>query len=312
MRNLKTESQSSLPIRLKGKRRDWSLFIISLPLMVIILLFSYVPLAGWIISFFEYRPGLSLLSSNFVGLKYIKMIFTDRNMTKVLTNTLIFSALYFAIYWMPVAFAILLNEIQRTRFRKLVQTVSTFPHFISWIIVYSLSFAMFSTDGVLNLFIKLFGGAENATNLLADADKVFTIQTAIAQWKGLGWSSIIYISAISGIDQELYESAVIDGAGHFRCAWNITLPGVLPTFAVMLVINIAGVFNTGYEQYFLFKNPVTAPKIEVLDLYVYRMGLQLGDFSYATAVGLVKSTISLILLFIANNISAKIRGKSVV
>jgi putative aldouronate transport system permease protein len=312
MRALKTQTQSNLSIRRKGKRRDWSLLFISLPLVALILLFSYAPLVGWIISFFEYRPGLSLFECDFVGLKYFKLIFTDRSMPKVLTNTLIFSALYFAIYWMPVAFAILLNEIQCTRFRKLVQTISTFPHFISWVIVYSLAFAIFSTDGVLNLFIKLFVGTENATNLLADADRVYTLQTAIAQWKGLGWSSIIYISAISGIDQELYESAVIDGAGHFRCAWHITLPGVLPTFAVMLVINIAGVLNTGYEQYFLFKNPVTAPKIEVLDLYVYRMGLQLGDFSYGTAVGLVKSAISLILLFFSNSISAKIRGKSVV
>ncbi len=298
--------------KINKQKKQWNLFFMTLPFMVLILLMNYVPIGGWILSVFDYRAGLSLFQCEFVGLKYFKMIFTDRNIPKVLTNTLVFSAIYFAITWLPMAFAILLNEVQHTRFRKLVQTVSTVPHFISWIIVYSLAFALFSTDGVLNLFIYKLGGSERATNILANPDIVYTVQTAIAQWKSLGWSSIIYIAAISSIDQEQYESAVIDGAGRFRCAWHITLPSILPTYVVLLLINISGILNTGYEQYFLFKNSVTAPKIEVLDLYVYRMGLQLADYSYATAVGVTKSVISITMLFLANYIARKIRGSAII
>ena len=151
-----------------------------------------------------------------------------------------------------------------------------------------------------------------ATNILADADSVYVVQTAIAQWKGLGWASIIYIAAISGIDQEQYEAAMIDGAGRLRCAIHITFPSILPTFVVMMLLDISNILNTGYEQYFLFKNAITAPKIEVLDLYVYRMGLQLADYSYATAVGIVKSLISITMLFGANALAKKVRGTSIV
>ena len=306
-----TSHAESLEPRKKGKKQ-WSLLFLTLPFMIVILLMSYVPIGGWILALFDYRTGRSLFECDFVGLKFFKMIFSDRNVPKVLMNTLVFSGIYMAISWMPMIFAILLNEIQRNRFRKVVQTVSTLPNFIGWIIVYSLAFAVFSTDGALNLIIQTFGGAERATNILADPKHVYIVQTAIAQWKNLGWASIIYISAISGIDTEQYESAVIDGAGRFRCAVHITLPSILPTFVVLFLLDISNILNTGYEQYFLFKNSITAPKIEVLDLYVYRMGLQLADYSYATAVGITKSVISIAMLFIANYVAKKIRGSSII
>jgi len=307
----KVLSAEGIPLRRK-KKKQWSLLWLTLPFMIVILLVNYVPLAGWILSVFDYRAGRSLLQCDFVGFKYFRMIFTDRNIPQVISNTLIFSAIWFVISWMPMVFAILLNEIQRSRFRKFAQTMTTLPNFIGWVIIYSIAFALFSTDGVLNLLIHQLGGPEAATNALADSRSVYWVQTAIAQWKGLGWASIIYIAAISGIDQEQYEAALIDGAGRFKCAWHITIPSILPTYVVLLLLDIANILNTGYEQYFLFKNAITASKIEVLDLYVYRMGLQLADYSYATAVGITKSAISILMLFTANFIAKRIRGSSII
>ncbi len=304
--------QADTPLRRKKSTKQWSLLWLTLPFMIIILLMNYVPIGGWILSVFDYRAGKSLFNCDFVGLKYFKMILSDRNIPMILKNTITFSAIWFLISWFPMAFAVLLNEVQKSRFRKFAQTMTTLPNFISWVIIYSLAFALFSTDGVLNVIIHQLGGPEAATNILADDSLVYGVQTAIAQWKGLGWASIIYIAAISGIDQEQYEAAMIDGAGRFRCAWHITIPSILPTYVVLLLLDISNILNTGYEQYFLFKNAITAPKIEVLDLYVYRMGLQLADYSYATAVGIVKSVISIAMLFGANAIAKKIRGSSIV
>lgn len=295
----------------KKSKKQWSLLWMTLPFMILVLLMNYIPIGGWILSLFEYRPGRNLFDCDFVGLKYFKLIFTDPQIPKTLVNTLIFSAIYFLLSWMPMVFAILLNEVQCTRFRKIAQTMTTLPNFISWVIVYSLAFSIFSLDGLLNNVIQMIGG-EGSTNLLADSSIVYIMQTAIAKWKGLGWSSIIYIAAISGIDQEQYEAAAIDGAGRLRQAWHITMPSIMPTFIVMMIMDIAAILNTGYEQYLLFKNPVTAAKIETLDLYVYRMGLQLADYSYASAVGILKSLISIAMLFAANAIAKKIRGSSIV
>ncbi|MDD6175051.1 MAG: ABC transporter permease subunit [Firmicutes bacterium] len=304
--------QASSALRRKKGKKQWSLLWLTLPFMILILLFNYVPLGGWILSIFDYRAGKSLFDCEFVGLKYFKMIFTDRNIPSVLKNTVIFSAIWFCISWLPMMFAVLLNEIQCSKFRKFTQTMTTLPNFISWVIIYSLAFSIFSSEGALNMLIYKLGGPQFATNILADSDSVYVVQTAIAQWKGLGWASIIYIAAISGIDQEQYEAAMIDGAGRLRCAIHITFPSILPTFVVLMLLDISNILNTGYEQYFLFKNAITAPKIEVLDLYVYRMGLQLADYSYATAVGIVKSLISITMLFGANALAKKIRGTSIV
>ena len=304
--------QASSALRRKKGKKQWSLLWLTLPFMIMIFLFSYIPLGGWILSVFDFRAGKSLFNCEFVGLKYFKMIFTDRNIPLVLKNTVIFSAIWFCISWMPMMFAVLLNEIQCSKFRKFTQTMTTLPNFISWVIIYSLAFSILSSEGALNMLIYKLGGPQMATNILADADSVYVVQTAIAQWKGLGWASIIYIAAISGIDQEQYEAAMIDGAGRLRCAIHITFPSILPTFVVMMLLDISNILNTGYEQYFLFKNAITAPKIEVLDLYVYRMGLQLADYSYATAVGIVKSLISITMLFGANALAKKIRGTSIV
>lgn len=294
----------------KKPRKRWDLFFISLPLMILVFIFSYLPLLGWSLSFFEYKPGTPLLANEFVGGKYFELIFNSRDIRRVMTNTIIFAVINFCLLPLPMVFAIMLNEISSSGFRKITQTLTTLPHFISWIIVYSLAFAIFSTEGLLNELLAMMG--LKPQKLLQDKTAVYWFQTCISQWKTLGWSSIIYIAAITGIDQELYEAAAVDGAGKLRCAIHITLPGLLPTFIVIALLAVANFMNSGLDQYFMFQNAVVMKKIEVLDLYTYRVGLQNQDYSYATAVGMLKSLISLAMLFTTNAIAKHVRGDAIV
>ena len=292
------------------RKKNWELFFAALPLMLLVILFFYVPLGGWIISVFEYRPGRALFSSTFIGLKYFKMFLTDRAVIRVLLNTVIFSGIGVLLSPFPMIFAIGLNEIRVNKLKKIFQTMTTLPNFISVIIVYSLAFAMFSTEGLFNS-VLVSRGLEPSVNYLSNKDLVYVFQTFVSQWRYVGWNAIIYMAAIAGIDQELYEAARIDGAGRLRCAWNITVPGVMPTYIVLFLLSVANFVNTGFEQYFVFQNPVVYNQIEVLDLYIYKMGLKLFDYSYATAVGILKSFVSIALLTMANVIAKQVRGTSI-
>ncbi|MDR2019985.1 MAG: ABC transporter permease subunit [Treponema sp.] len=296
--------------RLGHPRQGWNLFFLALPFMVVVILFRYVPLAGWILSFYEFHAGTPLFKNQFVGLKYFKLLLASRDFYRVLKNTAIFSFLNYLLLPLPMIFAILFNEIPFKKFRRIAQTLTTLPHFISWIIVYSLAFALFSNEGIVNRLLGLFGFPEQ--NLLTSSEAVYLFQTGILQWKTLGWSAIIYIAAITGIDQELYEAARVDGAGRFRCVWHITLPGLMPTFIVLALLAIANFVNSGLDQYFVFNNAFVAQNIEVLELYTYRVGMQVFDYSYATAVGIFKSVISIALLFITNYLAKKFRGESII
>lgn len=302
--------QAPLAIRPRRRKKQWNLFFLALPLILIVFLFSYVPLLGWSLSLVEYKPGIALKDCEFVGLKYFKLLLTNLNTARVMKNTLIFSLLGFCCLPLPMILAMLLNEIDAAPFRKAAQVITTLPHFISWVIVYSVFFAIFSTEGMLNQMLLSLGLKRQA--ILTDRDAVYWFQTVITQWKSVGWGSIIYIAAIAGIDQELYEAAVVDGAGRFRCALSITLPSLMPTFVVMMLLNVSNFVNTGMDQYYIFKNNIIYNKIEVLDLFVYRLGLQQGDYSYAIAVGILKSFISIALLFTANATAKRVRGESIV
>ena len=292
--------------------QQWKLFWLVLPFMILVILLAYVPIAGWVVSLYDYKTGIPLFQNRFIGLKYFKEILTDRDILKALKNTLIFSGINFCLTPLPILFAICLNEITNSRYRKFVQTATTLPHFISWVILYSFVFAMVSTEGVVNKVGMNLGLLSAPINPLQNLKIVYPLQIGLGKWKSLGWGAIIYIAAIAGIDQEQYEAAVIDGAGRFRTALHITLPNLLPTFVVLLLLNISNIVNTGYEQYFVFKNSLVYDKIEVLDLYIYRMGLQLGDYSYATAVGILKSLVSIVMLCITNTLAKKIRGETIV
>ncbi len=283
-----------------------------MPLVVVVLLTAYVPIGGWIISLFNYKPGIPLFQNEYIGFKFFKEIFSDVDIWRTLTNTLIFSGIQFLLMPLPMLFAIALNEITKSRYRRIVQTMTTLPHFVSWVIVYSMAFVLFSNGGLMNTVLTDMGIISEPLKILDNNNIVYTLQNIIAQWKDLGWGAIIYIAAIAGIDQEQYEAATIDGAGRFRTVLAITIPNLMPTFVVLMLLNVAGFINTGYEQYFVFKNSMVMGKIEVLDLYIYRMGLQLGDYSYSTAVGIIKSFVSIAMLFTVNKISKHVRGESII
>lgn len=299
------------PKKAKWTKREWKYFYLVLPFMVVILLLEYVPLMGWTISLFDYRPGVSLAKTEFIGLKHFLGVFKDKDILRTLKNTLIFAGINFVLNPLPLVFAVCLNEIRHAKYKKFVQTVTTLPHFISWVIVYSFAYAIFSSEGVMNAVLMGMGITEKAILPLQNPDIVYPLQIAISKWKEMGWSAIIYIAAIAGIDQEQYEAARIDGAGRLKTAQYITIPNLMPTFITLLIMNVASIINTGYQQQFVFKNAIVYNKIEVLDLYIYKMGLQLGDYSYATAVGILKSIVSISLLFMTNAVAKKVRGSSI-
>ena len=231
---------------------------------------------------------------------------------KELLDSLAMSGIGILTSWMPMVFAIFLCEMKNLRFRRFVQTFTTVPNFISWVLVYAIAFCIFSTDGFLSSMFVNMGIWDEGRNLLMNGDHMWIKMWAWGTWKGIGWSAIIYIAAISGIDQQLYEAATVDGAGRFQRMWHITVPGLLPTFFVLLLMSVANILSNGMEQYLVFENATNTSSIMVLDLYVYKLGIGKGSIPLTTAVGMLKSVISVILLFGANGISKLLRGESII
>lgn len=297
----------------------YKLFLMILPFLVLTVVFAYLPLYGWRYAFFDYRPGTPLTLDDFAGLKWFRLLFgnpaTRNDLIRVLRNTLVMSALGIGTSWLPMLFAMFLAEIKSNSVRRFVQTFTTIPNFISWVLVYTFAFALFSTEGFVNQLLQILNISDKAQNYLMSSSNMWLKMWAWGSWKGLGWSAIIYIAAIMGIDQQLYEAASIDGAGRFQRMRHVTLPGLLPTFSVLLLLSIANVLSNGMEQYFVFKNSANQATIEVLDLYVYNLGLgtgSTGNIPLATLIGMFKSVVSIVLLFIANRASKLIRGESIV
>ena len=312
IRLCKMASEEKMEMEMKFR-----LFLMLLPVLLLTFLFCYLPIYGWRFAFFDYKIGDVLSADNFVGLKWFKYLFenaaTRNDLVRVLRNTLAMSGLGIATSWLPIAFAILLSEVRSTKFQRFVQTFTTIPNFISWVLVYSFALALFSSDGFLNSFLRNVLGQTGAnTDYLANASHVWLKMLLWGTWKGVGWSAIIYIAGISGIDQQLYEAAHVDGAGRFRCIWHVTIPGLMPTYCVMLLMSIAGILSNGMEQYLVFENALNKDVIEVLDLYVYNIGIKQGLIPISTVVGVSKSLVGVTLLFLANRVSKTVRGTSII
>jgi putative aldouronate transport system permease protein len=295
----------------------YRLFWYASPLLLLIFVFSYLPLYGWIYAFFNVRPGFSLFTSEFVGLKWFRSLVANPTQTtevmRVMKNTMAMSLLGIVTSVFPVIFAILLSELRSVKFKKWVQILTTLPNFISWVLVFSIAFMLLSVDnGIINKLLIDFGFQDKGINFLASDSHIWLKMTLWALWKGLGWGAILYIAAITSIDQELYDAAKVDGAGRFRLMWHITVPGVMSTYFVLLLLSIANFINNGLEQYYVFQNPINKNSIEVLDLYVYNIGLLGSNFSFATAISMLKSIISVALLFFANRLSKLVRGESII
>jgi putative aldouronate transport system permease protein len=299
-----------------GLPDKYKLFFMVLPFILLVLVFSYGPLFGWSYAFFDYRPGIPLNRESFVGLKWFTTLVSSPvqrgEVLRVMTNTIVMSLLNIACSVLPAAFAVFLSEVKTPWYKKSVQILTTLPNFISWVLVYSFAYALFNTNnGFLNSLLIKLGINDRPINFLADPANTWLKMCVWHIWKTLGWSSIMYLAAIAGIDQELYEAARIDGAGRFQIMWHITVPGIMETYFVLLLLSIANFISNGMEQYFVFQNPMNRNRIEVLDLYVYNIGLGGGSFSYATAVSILKSIVSLTLLFVANGLSKAIRGNTI-
>lgn len=303
---LKKECEEKMEIESKYK-----LFLMFLPFLALCFVFSYLPLWGWRYAFFDYRSGDVLSMDKFVGTKWFTYMFqnsaTRRDIARIMKNTLAMSGLGIATSWVAMAFAIFLSEIKNSAFRRFVQVFTTIPNFISWVLVYAIAFAIFSTDGFIN---SMTG---NNFDYLASTSHLWLKMLAWGMWKGLGWSAIIYIAGISGIDQQLYEAATVDGAGRFQKMLHITVPGLSSTFFVLLLMSIAGILSNGMDQYLVFSNAQTKDALEVLDLYVYNIGIGSQDalIPFSTVVSMTKSVVSVVLLFIANGASKLIRGESI-
>ena len=311
-----------LPKPAKGERYElapkYRLFLMALPFLVLVTLFAYLPLWGWRYAFSDYNPGFALTFDDFVGLKWLRYLFsnaaTRADIVRVMKNTFAMSGLGIATAWLPMVFAIFLAELRSQPFKRGVQTLTTIPNYISWVLVYSVAFAIFSTEGFFNWMLVNLGIIEEGTNHLMSNANIWLKMWAWGTWKGLGWSAIIYIAGISSIDPQLYEAATVDGAERYRRMWHITVPGLLPTFFVLLLLSIANILTNGLEQYLVFDNPANRSQIQVLDLYIYHLGIASprGNIPLATMIGMLKTIISVTLLFGANRASKWLRGETIV
>jgi len=295
----------------------YRLFLMILPFLVLIVLFAYLPLAGWRYAFFDYTPGMNLSMDDFVGLKWFRFLVSNpaqrAQIVRVLTNTFALSGIGLATSWLPMAFAIFLSEMRSRKFKRTVQTFTTIPNYISWVLVYGIAFAIFSTEGFFNWMLSNLGLIDNPVNHLMSGSNIWLKMWAWGTWKGLGWGAIIYIASISSIDPQLYEAAMVDGAGRFKRMWHITVPGLLPTFFVLLLLGISNVLSNGLDQYLVFENHANRSTIEILDLYIYNLGLAgSGNIPLSTLIGMLKSLISVILLFSANRLSKLVRGETII
>ncbi len=308
----KQKKKASKMAAAEGKK----LFLLILPFLILTFMFSYFPLHGWIYAFFDYRAPLKLSQCEFVGLKWFKTLFSNKTqvaqLIQVMKNTFAMSLLGIATSFLPVLFAVFLNEIKCKWFKNVVQTLTTLPNFISWTLVYAVAFSLFSTTGMMNSVLEHIGLITEPIKFLDSGDHVWLSMILWSTWKGLGWGSIMYLAAIAGIDQEMFEAAKVDGAGRWAIIKNITIPSILPTYFVMLMLSIANFLNNGMDQYYVFMNSFNKSSIQVLDLYVYNIGMTGKSLSLGTAIGILKSLVSVVLLFIVNTASKKTRGETIV
>ncbi|WP_312886418.1 ABC transporter permease [Paenibacillus plantarum] len=282
------------------------------PGVLFLLIFSYIPMYGILIAFKDYDLFLGVSGSPWVGLEHFKEFFIDANFMNVLRNTLAMNILVLIFgFPAPIVFALFLNELTTARFKRFVQTISYLPHFVSWVIFGGLIMTVLSpSNGILNLLLQKLHIINEPLNFMGKPELFWFIMVGAEMLKGIGWGAIIYIAAIAGVDQELYEAAKIDGAGRFQRMWYITVPSIMGTIVIMLIFAVSSILNTGIEQMLVMQNPLNLDVSETIDTYVYKVGLQQMRYSYSTAVGLAKSLVALILLIGANQVTRKISGNS--
>lgn len=299
----------------KSKKKAQSLkeFLYIVPFLALVAIFSYYPLYGWVYAFFDYKPPFPLTMDSFVGFKWFKsMVENSTKITqlwKVLRNTFAISGLSLGFSWFPMIFAVFLNEIRSKRYRKFVQTVTTLPNFISWVLVYSIAYSVLNSTGAVNTIMMELGLVDTPQLFLQSSEHVWFKMWLWLTWKNAGWAAIMYIAAMSGIDEEMNEAARIDGASKIQIIWHITLPSLLPTYFVLVMLNLANFLTNGMEQFYVFQNAFNKEYIQVLDLYVYNLAMGGGGYSLSVAISIFKSVVSVLLLCATNGLSKLVRGE---
>ena len=293
----------------KDMRANWSLYLMAVPVLAYYILFSYKPMYGALMAFFNYKPARGFSGSEFVGLQNFIEFFKSPFFARTIKNTLAISVLNLIFCFpAPIILALLLNEVRNAKFKKVVQTVTYIPHFISLIVVCGMVSQFCLSSGLINDIIEFFGGTRVA--LLQNPKYYRTIYILSDIWQQVGWSSIIYLAALSGVDKNLYEAAELDGANKWKQTLHVTLPGILPIIVIQFILAVGNLMSVGYEKTILLYNPTTYSVADVISSYTYRMGLVDNDWGYSTAVGLFNSVVNCTLLVFTNKMSKKLTENS--
>lgn len=286
---------------------NWMLYLMMLPIIAYYLIFKFGPMFGLSIAFMDYKPAKGFLGSNWVGFKHFKNFFGNYYFGRLLRNTIRISVFSLLTFPAPIILALLLNELKSKRFAKWAQTITYIPHFISTVVICGIIVKLTSSSGGITAILHMLFGIEKET-LLSKPQNFLPIYILSDLWQTIGWNSIIYLSALAGIDQELYDAAKVDGAGRFKQVIYITIPCLMPTIIIMLILKMGKIFDVGYEKIMLLYNPAIYDVADVINTYVYRKGLVDAQFSYSAAVGLFNCVVSFALVTITNKISKKASG----
>ncbi|MCC3376041.1 ABC transporter permease subunit [Cohnella sp. REN36] len=287
-------------------RSQYQLLLMSVPCMVLLILFTYVPLWGWIMAFQDYSLSKGIAGSPFSGFSHFADLFRDDRFYLVLRNTLAMSGLSLATDFVgAIALALLLNEVRVRLFKRTVQTITYIPHFVSWVVMANIVLGSLSPDGgIVNDVLMKLGIIREPILFMSKGSWFWAIHTIAGFWKELGWSTIIYLAVLAGLNHDLYEAAEVDGAGRFQKMWHISIPGLMPTAALLLILATGNLINTGYESQFLLGNGLNIDYSQVLDLYALDYSFSIGDYSYGVAISVFKSAVS-ILLVVSVNMAAR-------
>jgi len=300
---LKANRSRKLLIRIK---KHLPLYIMLIPCIASFIIFKYLPMVGLVLAFKEYKFNMGILRSPWVGLRYFKNFFLSYDAPRMIRNTVIIGVIKTILEFpFPIILALMLNEVRNEKYKKITQTISYLPNFISWVIIVTMLQRILAPDnGLLNQFKALFGG-DSSTYYLMEEKYFLPIVFLSDLWKNIGWNSIIYLAAIVGIDPTLYEAARIDGANKWREIWNVTLPGIRSTVGVLFIMGVGGIISSGYDQIYLLRTPGNMSLADTLDVYVVRVGLSGGQYGYGTAIGMIQGIVGLILVLICNKLSRK-------
>ena len=286
-------------------RRDKYLYLLALPGLLFFLIFKYVPLYGILISFQNYSPFAGMMHSPWVGFEHFQRFFSNPDFAMLFRNTMAISLLRLVLFFpLPIILSLLLNELNSMLYKRVVQTVVYMPHFLSWVIIASLTFLLLAKgDGLVNKVFESLGWAK--IDYLTNPNLFWIMLTVQSIWKETGWGTIMFLAAIASVDPQLYEAARMDGANRLRLMWHVTLPAMRTVIVILLILRLGEIMDVGFEQVFLMYNGAVSQVAEVFDTYVYRVGVQQGQFSYSTAVGLFKSLVGLILVVFSNWLAKK-------